>query len=112
MNAPHLNLPWSEQFRIVAKQWCDADAAASLLEDSKSAFLSARIQEMIEKDPKIALNKAEATVKAADYWEDWIKGMVEARKKANLLKVQMEYLRMKFNEWQSENANKRAEMRL
>jgi hypothetical protein len=112
LSEPRINLPWSEQFRIVAKQWCDADAAASILEDSKSAFLSARIQELIEKDPKIALNKAEASVKASDHWREWIEGMVEARKKANLLKVQMEYLRMKFNEWQSDNANRRAEMRL
>jgi hypothetical protein len=38
--------------------------------------------------------------------------MVEARKKAAFLKVKMEYIRMKFNEWQSLEASKRAEMRL
>jgi hypothetical protein len=32
------NLPLSEQFRIVAKKWVDADSAASILEESKSAF--------------------------------------------------------------------------
>lgn len=106
------NLPISEQFRIVAKKWVDADAAASLLEDTKSAFLSSRVQELIREEPGIALNRAEATVKASDYWQDWVKDMVEARKKANLLKVQMEYLRMRSGEQASYEASKRAEMRL
>ena len=106
------NQPYSEQFRIVAKQWCDADAAATLLEDTKSAFLSSRIQDLIRDEPGIALNRAEATVKASDYWQEWVTEMVEARKKANLLKVQLEYLRMKFTEWNSHEASKRAEMKL
>lgn len=106
------NGPYSEQFRIVAKKWVDADAAATLFEDTKSAFLSSRIQDLIRQEPGIALNRAEAAVKASDNWQEWVSDMVEARKKANLLKVQMEYLRMKFHEWQSHEASKRAEMRL
>jgi hypothetical protein len=102
------NLPWSEQFRIVAKQWVDADAAATLLEDTKSAVLSERMQALGD----MAVSKAEATVKASKEWRDHVAGTVAARKSANRLKVQMEYLRMKFQEWSSENANRRAEMRL
>lgn len=107
MNAVQ-NLPWSEQFRIVAKQWVDADAAAALLEDTKSAVLSERMQSLGD----MPVSKAEAIVKASPEWRDFIAGMVSARKTANRLKVQMEYLRMKFQEWSSENANRRAEMRL
>lgn len=106
------NLPISEQFRIVAKQWVDADAAANLLEDTKSAFLSSRIQALISEEPGLPLNRAEASVKASDYWQEWVKEMVEARKKANRLKVQMEYLRMRSGEQASYEASKRAEMRL
>lgn len=102
------NLPWSEQYRIVARKWVDADAAASLLEDTKSAFLSQQIQRHAD----LAHNKAEAIVKGSAEWGDFVEKMVAARKQANLLKVQLEYLRMKFSEWQSENATKRAEMRL
>jgi len=112
MNAPSLNLPYSEQFRVVAKQWVDADAAATLLEYTKSAILSERMQALIRSEPGLALNRAEASVKASEEWRDWVAGMVEARKKANLLKVQLEYLRMKFNEWQSHEATKRTEARL
>lgn len=107
MNALN-NLPWSEQYRVVARKWVDAEAAASLLEDTKSAFLSQRMQ--VHAD--LAVSKAEALIKSSPEWTDFIEKMVAARKQANLLKVQLEYLRMKFSEWQSENATKRAEMRL
>jgi hypothetical protein len=107
MNAQS-NLPWSEQYRIVARKWVDADAAASLLEDTKSAFLSQRMQAHAD----LAVSKAEALVKSSSEWTDFVEKMVSARKQANLLKVQLEYLRMKFQEWSSENATRRAEMRL
>lgn len=102
------NTPWSEQFRIVAKEWVDLDKAATMLEETKSLVLSQRIKAQGD----IAHNRAEAEVKASPEWLDYITRLVESRSAANLKKVQMEYLRMKFSEWQSENANKRAEMRL
>ena len=58
------------------------------------------------------VSKAEMSVKASEKWSTYINEMVEARKKAALLKVQLEYLRMRFNEWQSHEATKRAEMKL
>lgn len=102
------NRPIAEQFRIVAKQWVDADAAADLLEQTKTAVLSERMQALGD----MPVSKAEAQVKASPEWKEFITTMVNARKTANRLKVQMEYLRLKFQEWSSENANKRAEMRL
>jgi hypothetical protein len=102
------NLPWSEQFRVVAKQWVDADAAATLLEDTKSAVLAERMQAHAD----LAVNRAEQIVKSSPEWRDHVEKMVNARKAANRLKVQMEYLRMKFSEWQSHEATKRTEARL
>jgi hypothetical protein len=102
------NLPWSEQYRIVAKQWVDSDAAASVLEELKSATLS----QMMLAQGDMPVSRAEMNVKASPEWEGYVKRMVVERGVANKLKVQLEYLRMKFSEWQSENATKRAEMRL
>jgi hypothetical protein len=102
------NLPWSEQYRIVAKQWVDADAAANFLEETKSANLA----RLMAKEGDIPVSRAEMNVKAGLEWAVFLNKMADARKKASLLKVQLEYLRMKFMEWQSENATKRAEMRL
>lgn len=102
------NLPWSEQYRIVSKNWVDADAAATILEDTKSAVLAERMLAL----GNMAVNKAEVLVKASPEWRRHVEAIVNARRAANRLKVQLEYLRMKFQEWSSENATKRAEMRL
>jgi hypothetical protein len=102
------NLPISEQYRIVAKNWVDADAAASLLEETKSAVLA----RMMADQGDMPVSRAEMNVKASDDWREFVTKMVEAREKAALLKVQLEYIRMKFSEWQSSEATKRAEMKL
>jgi len=102
------DLPISEQFRIVAKKWIDADAAASMLEECKSAFLAKRMSELGD----MPVSRAEMAVKASDEWADYIDKMVKARERAALLKAQLEFIRMKHTEWQSENATRRAEMRL
>ena len=102
------NLPISEQFRIIAKRWVDADTAATMLEETKSAVLSRMMSDLGE----MPVSRAEMTVKASEPWRDYIKEMVEARQKASLLKVQLEYIRMRFSEWQSMEATKRAEMKL
>ena len=102
------NLPISEQFRIVAKKWVDADSAASMLEETKSAFLSRLMSDLGD----MPVSTAEMSVKASDDWKAYITEMVEARKRASLLKVQLEYIRMKYHEWQSAEATRRAEMNL
>lgn len=102
------NLPLSEQFRLIAKRWVDADAAANMLEETKSAVLA----RMMADQGDMAVSKAEMNVKASDDWKSYVTEMVEARKRAALLKVQLEYIRMQFSEWQSYEATKRAEMKL
>ncbi len=102
------NLPLSEQFRIVAKKWVDAEAAATILEDTKSAVLAERMTSLGD----MPVNRAETTVKASPEWREHITAIVNARKEANQLKVQMEYIRMRSGEWQSAEATKRAEMKL
>lgn len=102
------NLPISEQYRVVAKKWVEAEAAASLLEDTKSAVLSQKMAALGD----MPVSKAEMQVKASSDWKEHVAEIINSRKQANLLKVQMEYLRMKGSEWQSAEASKRAEMRL
>ena len=102
------NLPLSEQYRLVAKRWVDADSAANLLEETKSAVLA----KMMAQRGDMPVSKAEMQVKASDEWTDFVTKMVNARQSAALLKVQMAYIQMKASEWMSENATKRAEMKL
>ena len=101
-------LPISEQYRIVAKQWCDADAAANMLEECKSAFLA----KLMLAQGDMPVSRAEMNVKASPDWNDYVTKMVNQRGAAAKLKVQLEYIRMKFAEWQSAEASNRAEMKL
>jgi ribosomal protein L17 len=98
----------SEQFRLAAKDWCEKDAAANILEETKSAVLSERMAALGD----MPVSKAEMTVKASQEWREFIESMVTARKEANLAKVRCEWIRMRFQEWSSQQANDRAERRL
>lgn len=102
------NEPISEQYRLRAKQWVEAEKAASILEECKSAFLSQKMAALGD----VPVSRAELNVKASPEWEDYVKSMVAARSSANLLKVNLEYLRMKGMEIQSAEATARAEARL
>ena len=105
---PESDRPLSEQFRIVAKRWVDFDAAASLLEETKSAVLA----QMMAKQGDMPVSRAEMNVKASDEWTEHLAKMVAARRDANLAKVQMKYIEIKSMEWTSANANQRHEARL
>lgn len=102
------NRPLSEQFRIIAKDWCDLDSAARILEETKTAVLSQRMKALGDKPAA----HAERDVKASPEWHDFIQRMVDARSAANLKKLQLEYLRMQHSERQSFEATARAERRL
>lgn len=102
------NLPISEQFRLVAKEWVDADSAARLLEETKTAVLAQRQKAMGD----MPAAHSEREVKASPEWADFVERMVKSRTAANLKKVQLEYIRMQFSEAQSFEATKRAEMKL
>ena len=100
--------PLSEQYRIIAKKYVEADAAASILEETKTAMLA----QWMAEEGDMPVSRAEMLVKASDKWMDYIVDMIEARKKAALLKAQLEYIRMQFSEQQSKEATLRAEMKL
>jgi len=98
----------SERFRLIAKEWCAADAAARLLEETKTTVLAQRMKALGD----MPAAHAEREVKANPEWSEFITEMVDARTKANLKKVQLKYLEMQFSEGQSFEATKRAEMKL
>ncbi len=105
---PARDRPISEEFRLVARAWVDAEKAAAILEESKTAVLS----QMMLKEGDIAANKAEMRVKGSADWQEYLDKMVSARAEANLRRVQMKYVEMRFSEWQSADANARRERQM
>jgi hypothetical protein len=102
------NQPYSEQYRLAGLDWVEKDAAARLLEEGKTAFLSQRkMQTGLSAD-----SAAEREVKASAEWSDYIKKMTAARTAANRAKIKMEFVKMRAWEATNTEANKRAEMKL
>lgn len=107
------DLPISEAYRLKAAEWVEADKAATMMEETKSVVFSQMVNKEIRKAVgKMPHNRAEANVKASDEYKEFIEKMVLLRSEANLLKVEVEYLKMKHSENQSAEANARAEKRL
>lgn len=98
----------SEEFRLAAKEWVELEAAASILEETKSAVLSQKMTEQGD----IPVSRAEMAVKASSDWTEFVSKMVDARRAANLAKVRIEWIRMRHSEQQSREATARAERRL
>lgn len=99
----------SEQWRVAAKIWVEDAAGAKLLDELKTTILAQRKQALIVNDPKLADSHAERIVKADPEWEKYIREMVEAKRVADFSKARMDYIELKFKEWQSLNANERKE---
>lgn len=101
------NRPHSQIVREAGERWADSNAAATLLEETKSAFLAQRVA--MQGD--VPVNRAENIVKASPDWYKYIETYVNARKVANLARIEYEYEKARFQEWISADANERAEMR-
>jgi hypothetical protein len=109
MNAPFRNdTPISEQYRLAAMDWVAMDAAARMLEEGKSAYIA----QQIDKLGDMAHAKAERIVKASPDYADYIKKMVNAKTAANRQKVELDFLKMRHMERNSEEANARSERKL
>lgn len=102
------NRPWSEIYRQAGEDWVDKEAAAQLLEDTKSSVMAQKQASYGD----IPVNRAEQKVKASQDWMDHLEKIVAARKAANLAKVHLEYIKMAAWEENNKNANARAELRL
>lgn len=98
---------WSEVYRLAGEEWSDLEAAASLLEDTKSAFLAEKISVLGD----MPVNRAEQNVKSTREWKERIEQTIEARRLANRAKVKLESIRIQIMQWNNDEANKRAEMK-
>ena len=100
--------PQSELYRESAIRWADLDAAARMLEEGKSAVLSQRMAQLGD----MPVSKAELTVKASEFWSDYIKKMVRAKTEANKARIEMVYVKMRYWEQSSQAATERQELRM
>lgn len=104
--------PQSELYREVATRWADLDAAARLLEETKTAVFSQKVKELLRDFPHYSLSKAEQSIKGSDYWNEYLEKMVRTRTLANKAKIEVEYVRMKHWEEAQDRADERFTARM
>lgn len=110
---PERDRPISEQWRVVAAKWVELDAAARLLEETKTAVLAQKVNAYrISQGGNVPYNACEAAVKGSDDWLEFLHSMVDAKTRANRARVEKDFLAMKFDEWRSLNANARQERKM
>lgn len=102
------DVPLSERFRLAALSWADLDNAARMLDEGKTTYL-AQQKAMLGDIPD---SHAEKQVKAGEPWAKYIKDMVRTKTAANKARIEVDYLKMLFQEWQSAEANARAERKM
>ena len=102
------NAPLSEIWKEAADDWVDKDAAARMLEETKSL----RFAQLCAMQGDIPVNRAEQTVKASRNWYDEVTTIVNSRTEANKAKVRMESIKMRHSEHMNDEANHRTEARL
>lgn len=102
----------TEEFRLVALEYVDADASANLLEELKTATLAQMKSSLIVDRGEMPDSRADRLVRSGPDWKEYIEKMVEARAKANKLKLQMEWIRMRERMQDRESWLQRSERRM
>ncbi len=102
------NEPLSAQWYEAATRWVEAESAADLLDQTKSAVLAQMMARCQEK----SVAAKELIVKAGSEWFNHVNKIAAARREANLLKVRAEYLKMLYWDQSSQAATERAHSRM
>ncbi len=106
------NRPLSEMYAQAGEEWADLEAAASLKEETRSAFKAELIVRALASNSDLAHNKAETFVLASPEWREFVLDMVECRRKANRAKITREVVMMRSWEETNRSANERMAARL
>ena len=88
--------------------WCDCNAAADLLEETKGTLLAKITKEHLDHPAW----KAEALARADMRFEEHIKAMVDARRLANLARVRYDGAKAMGEFIRSAESTRRAEMQI
>lgn len=108
---PQQERPISEEFRLIARKWADAESAAELLRGTKKDVLE-KLKEKIIAEKDMPDNKAERIARCSPEWAEFKQQMFAANQEARLLGLKLEFIRMRHREWISRDANARIERKL
>lgn len=91
-------------------KWVAARKRAYMMKEAKTAQFARMVNPLLTEDTPVS--RAEHQVRASQEWFKYLENMVEADAEENLAWLQVETIKMRNGEKQSEEATARAEMRL
>ena len=97
-----------EAWRRAALEFVELDAAARLLEDTKSAVFS----QLVKAQGDVPVNRAETEVRASEGWQRHVQAVVDARTRANRAHVEADFARMKVIEAAQDRADERQQFKM
>ncbi|MGI9449348.1 MAG: hypothetical protein ACR2QH_01625 [Geminicoccaceae bacterium] len=97
----------AEGFRLQGVAWAQADGEARRLEKLEKIIFS----EIVNRSEG-SVAACEHAARATNAYKDHCAEMVSARTKANVLKAELDALTMAFEKWRTQQATRRAEMKL
>jgi hypothetical protein len=100
----------AERLASAGEEWADKEAAASLLEDTRKRVRAQVAVAHIAEGASAA--KAELLAEASDQYHEHLQAMVEARKAANIARVNYDAGKTWTDLVRTQEATKRAEMNL
>jgi len=100
----------SQKLYECGQKWVAARKRSYMLKEAKSARFAQMVNQSLVED--MPVNRAEHQVRASPEWFSYLENMVEADAEENLAWLQVETIKMRNGEKQSEEATARAEMRL
>ena len=98
------------QMQHLGQKWADAHAEAEMLEEAKKCVLATITLHYIGDGGTKAA--AEVQAYASQEYQDHIKRMVEARRRANLAKIELESIKTHLNLTRTYEATRREEMKM
>ena len=98
VDIPEHERPIGERYRVLSKQWREADKRARYYKDNKRSVFARMVEKTKQVEGDMPTNKAESKVNASDAWEKWLSEMSEAVNKAADLKEELTALKIEADD--------------
>lgn len=100
----------TERLIRAGEEWAEANAAASLLEETRKAVWSEVAMDLLKSGAASSVAQAEKMAYASERYKDHLEGMADARKAANKARVRYDSGKTYTELLRTQEATKRAEM--
>lgn len=100
----------SESIDTLGKDWADKQHAANLLEETKTIVRAEIANRIRSEHPHMTRRDAEIAALVSAHYRDHVNSMVNAKRDANIARVNLEAVRARFEAMRTAEVSRRAEV--